>query len=341
MIERERPRVLLHLPAANALPGLEPRHLDRLRKEIPDVDWLMCRDDGEFLRELPGARAVVVWRFKADWLAEARRLALVSTPAAGREWIEVSSGRGLAVAFGSFHGALIAETVLGLLLAFDRGIRDSLDRRARKEIWPRVEVAAGMRTLRGRLAVIVGFGHVGKGIGRLLKGVGMRVVGVNRNDLARPDYFEGGDRVLPIGELDGVLPEADHLIAALPGARDTDNVIDARRLALLRPDACVHNVGRGNAIDLPALTAALRAGALRGAGLDVFPEEPLLSDAPIRDCPNVVLMPHVSAFAPVYIDLYLEELLPLIRMHVTEAATDMEGTRSAGGAADASAGIAP
>jgi phosphoglycerate dehydrogenase-like enzyme len=93
--------------------------------------------------------------------------------------------------------------------------------------------------------------------------------------------------------------------------------MDARRLALLRPDAYIYNVGRGNAIDVPALAAALRGGNLRGAGLDVFPEEPLPEDSPLRGCPGAMRLPHVSAFAPNYLDLYLDELSPAL----AEAAT--------------------
>lgn len=321
MIEKNLPVIALYLPTANALPGLEPRHLDRLHGEFPGANWVYCADDAEFLRILPSARAVVVWRFRAEWLEKAWRLSLVSTPSAGHDWIEVAPRAGLAVEFSTFHGEIIAETVVGFALAFARGIKDCLDRQWRRETWPRGEVSRNMRTLRGGRVSIVGFGHVGKWIGRLLKPFGVRVTGVNRCDLTRPEYFEAGDRVVTLEELDSVLSETDHLVLALPGNAGTDRVICAARLALLPPDACVYNVGRGNAIDMPALVQALEKGALRGAGIDVFPEEPLPANAPIRNCPNVILMPHTSAFAPNYIDLYLNELLPQVRMHVPEAAT--------------------
>lgn len=323
MTEKIRPSIPLYLPGTNDLPSLEDRHVERLRREMPGVDWRYCRGEAEFVAALPAARAVAVWRFRKEFLDLAPNLTLIATPSAGREWIEVSSGPGLTVAFGSFHGEIIAETVLAFVLAFARGIKNCIDLQWRRDPWPRARVLADMRTLRGSHAVILGFGHIGKWIGRLLKPFGVRLTGVNRTDMTRPDYFDAGDRVVGMAGLDAELPRADHLILSLPGTSGTDGIIDACRLALLGGEACVYNVGRGNAIELPALVEALQAGRVRGAGLDVFPREPLAADAPIRDCPNVIIMPHTSAFAPNYIDLHLDELMALIRMHMPEAGTEV------------------
>lgn len=303
-----RGKVLVFLPYVNGLPGMENRHFERMRLEAPDFAWVRVERKADFLRELPGARAALVWAFPREWSAAAAGLELLATPAAGRDWVDIAPREGLRLSFGSFHGALMSETVLGLMLAFNRGIKDCLDRRS--EAWPREEVGRAMRLLRGSHAVIVGFGNIGKWIGRALVPLGVRVTGVNRRNLERPDYFGPRDRVIAMEGLDGVLPEADHLIVVLPGGDGSDGVIGARRLALLPGRACLYNVGRGNAVDMDALAAALEAGALRGAGLDVFPTEPLPEDAPIRRRPNAILMPHVSAFGPEYMDLFLDEFLP-------------------------------
>lgn len=321
MKSSERPLVLLYLPGKGGLPGLEKRHVDALRRLAPVVEWRECADEAGFLADLPDCAGAAVWRFKPEWTDLAPGLALVSTPAAGKDWVEVRPRPGLAAAFGTFHGELIAETVLGLMLAFARGIKDSLDVQ-RVNPWAREEIAVRQRPLRGSRAVIVGFGRIGKWIGRLLKPVGLRLTGVNRRDMARPDYFDAADAVTGMDRLDEILPETDHLVLALPSGSETERVIDARRLALLPADAVVYNIGRGNALDEAALVRALESGALRGAGLDVFEKEPLPADAAIRRCPNVILMPHVSAFAPNYLDLYLGELLPLVRGHLLGGATE-------------------
>ncbi len=309
-----KPIGIVYIPAANGLPGMEARHMERLRRDFPGLDWRLCRKKDDVPPLLPDARAALVWAFSAQWSGLAPNLRLLSTPAAGQELIHAAPRPGLSIRFGSFHGEFMAETVLGMMLAFTRGIRDCLNRGGAG--WPRAEVAQGLRPLRGSRAVVLGFGHIGKWVGRLAKPFGVRVTGVNRADMAEPEYFTDGDSVIPLDQLDDILPEADHLIMVLPGGEGTNGIVDARRLALLRPDAYIYNVGRGNALDLPALAAALRAGKVRGAGLDVFPEEPLPEDSPIRGAPGVILLPHVSALGPTYLDRYLDELTPALKAAV-------------------------
>jgi phosphoglycerate dehydrogenase-like enzyme len=167
--------------------------------------------------------------------------------------------------------------------------------------------------LRGSHVVIVGFGSIGRTIGKQLKGFGVRITGVKRSPAHAPDYFDKDDRIASTEALDQILPQADHLVLCLPGGKDTDRLLDQRRLALLPLRAWVYNVGRGNAIDEEALARSLKDGALSGACLDVYEREPLPSGSPLRTAPNVLLMPHASAFAPNYMDRYLDELIPLLQ----------------------------
>ena len=141
---------IVYLPAANGLPGAETRHLERLRNRFPALDWRHCLRKDEVPPLLPRARAALVWAFSSGWSDLAPNLRLISTPAAGRELVRAVERPGLRITYGSFHGELMAETVLGMMLAFTRGIKDSLDRR--DEVWPRVEVGSAMRPLRGRCA---------------------------------------------------------------------------------------------------------------------------------------------------------------------------------------------
>ncbi len=303
----QRLKALLSLPAHNGLPGVTDEQLRYLNERAPGVEWLVRPTEAELIRDLPDADIAAVYWFKREWLEWAGRLKLLSTPAAGKDWVEVRSRPGLVVVFGTFHGELMAETVAGMMLAFTRGIKASLDRQA-GEPWARVEIANAMRPLRGSRVTILGFGHIGKWMGKMLKPFGVRLNGVNRRDVSRPDYFDMDDGVFAIAELDRLLPGTDHLVVVLPGGAESEKIIDARRLALLPRTAYIYNVGRGNAVDSPALVRALRAGELAGAGLDVYDVEPLPADHPIRSCPNVILMPHVSAFGPNYMDLYFREL---------------------------------
>ena len=132
----------------------------------------------------------------------------------------------------------------------------------------------------------LGTGDVGRSAARRLKALGASVTGVCRSGRSEEPAF---DRVLPIGRLDELLPQADALVMALPATAETAGILSRERIALLGPQALVVNVGRGSAIDQPALVEALTARRLAGAALDVMEPEP-----PLWQCPNTILTPHVS-----------------------------------------------
>src|SRR5690606_4679421 len=96
---------------------------------------------------------------------------------------------------------------------------------------------------------------------------------------------------------------ADHVVCVLPGDTGTDRFLDAAAFAAVKPGAVVYNLGRGNAIDVGALTAALQAGRIAGAFLDVVPDEPLPEGSPLWTAPRLFLTPHASAIYADYLDL--------------------------------------
>lgn len=284
------------------------RHARRIREALPGAAVTICASEAEFLRALPRARVACVWVFEEEWLAAAPRLEWIATPAAGRDILHVRPRPGLEITYGEFHGEIMAETVLAFLLAHRRGILET--RRLQDAApWPRADLQYCLRPLRGSRLTILGFGSIGRWIGRLAKPFGVRVTGVKRCPAPRPDEFEPEDRIALAGELDSILPETDFLAVCLPRSEETDRIVDARRLALLPEGAVVVNVGRGNAIDEAALARRLAERRLGGAYLDVYENEPLPEDSPLRSCPNVLLMPHASAISPNYLDLFVEEFI--------------------------------
>ena len=285
----------------------------RLRRSLPDDTIVRCATETEFLEALPHAEGALVWEFGRERLERAPHLRWIATPAAGREWIDIGADSGVEVFHGSYHGELIGETVLAMMLAQARGVLKASRLQTRRP-WPRVALERHSRPLRGSHLVIVGFGNIGRWIARLAKPFGVRITGVRRHAAQESaGELDGAERIVAVSELDRVLPLADHLVVCLPGTADTDHLIDARRLSLLPPTACVYNVGRGNAIDEAALTELLRSGRIAGAGLDVFEKEPLAKDSPLRSLPNVLVMPHAAALSPNYLDLFLDEFTERIR----------------------------
>ena len=304
-------KVLVHLssdiPCFHAAPEQVGRFAERLAASGAEAQF--CATEAEFLAALPDAWAAVVWTFRQEWFALAPGLRHVCTPAAGRDYFRVTPPAQVMLHYGSFHGAIMAETALGAMLSMAHGLLPFAEAMRRPGAvgeagWPRLPMAVYGRLLAGSTAVILGCGHIGTALARLLVGLGVRVIGVTRG--ARP--AEPGIERATADRLDDVLPEADHVVCFLPSGAETTGLLDARRLALLKPSAVLYNFGRGNAIDEGALATALRAGRLRGAVLDVFREEPLPPDSPLRGAPGCFLYPHASAFVPEYLDLYFGEL---------------------------------
>lgn len=283
---------------------------ERLARKLAPLGWevLHCETEAQFLSALPQATAVATWHFRQEWFALAPHLRLVSTPAAGKDYFSVQWPKGIQHWNGTFHGTLMAESAVAMILAMQRGLLQSVTTYAR-EPWPRTQIDAICRPLRGSLVTICGFGHIGRAIGRLLKPFGVRICGVSQHDgHSTPDYFEKGDECRSVAYLEEILPVTDVLVLVLPRTPETDGFLSRARLALLPHHAYLCNLGRGNAVDEEALVTALRNGKLAGAVLDVVQQEPLPEHSPLRTCPNLWLTPHSSAFSQGYMDLYADEL---------------------------------
>ena len=187
----------------------------------------------------------------------------------------------------------MAETALAFILHFFRGL-DFAVRAQRRHLW---DVAAFensnglVRELDGATLGILGYGGIGREIARRAAALGMRVLALRRQphpeDVA---LVLAGD-----GALERILSESDVVVVTMPSTTRTRGSIGARELALMRPDAVLVNLARGDIIDHDALLDALRAHRLRGAALDVFPVEPLPDDSPFWSLDNVLITPHASA----------------------------------------------
>jgi D-2-hydroxyacid dehydrogenase (NADP+) len=284
----------------------------KLAALLPEYDVRLCENSGDFQALLPQARIAITWNFRQEWLASAQSLQVISTPAAGKDFFTLQLPPHIQSWNGRFHGQIIGETAVGALLAMCRGLFAANLNMASKS-WPRAEISPLQTTLRGSRVVILGFGRIGQCIGKMLKPFGVQITGIGRSLHPPPDWFTAGDQVFDSSGLDSSLAEADHLILCLPRSPETDLLLDQRRLALLPAQATVSNYGRGNAIDIDALLNALHQQRLRGAFLDVFPEEPLPENSPLLACPNLWRLPHLSAVAADYLDLYIDDFISQLK----------------------------
>lgn len=191
----------------------------------------------------------------------------------------------------------IADHVVGGVLHFLRGFDVALSR-YRAGVWDKTPFIVGelLREAGECHAVVVGVGGIGAAVARRLSAHGMRVTGVRRRlDAAVPPGF---DAIASLDALESLLPDADVVVLAAAATSETRGVLTAERLALLPARGIVVNVGRGALVDEQALAAALRAGRLRGAVVDVFTQEPVPADSPYWGISNLLFTPHISAISP-------------------------------------------
>ena len=206
------------------------------------------------------------------------------------------------------HGEPMAETVIGMILFFGRGLDLAVtNQRTRKwDTEPYYRGEAPLSEFSTLTLGIVGYGGVGREVARRAAGLGARVLALKRTPPGPEDMAlkaVGGvgslaaniDVVHGAEGLDRVLSESDVLVLAAPETEQTRGMIDASALRRMKAGALLINVARGRLVVEDALVAALREGRLRGAGLDVFAKEPLAADHPLWALPNVLITPHVSA----------------------------------------------
>jgi phosphoglycerate dehydrogenase-like enzyme len=226
----------------------------------------------------------------AEVLAAAPRLRLVQKVGVGVNSIdlEAAAARGVLVANmpGTNHTA-VAEAALMLMLAVLRRLVAWHEATRAGRGWPLdPRGLEHVGELRGRTVGLVGAGKVAAALVPALRALGAKVLYASRREAPELDAERR-----PLGEL---LPAVDVLSLHVPLVPETEGLIGAAELELLRPGAVLVNTARGPLVDEPALLGALRSGRLAGAGLDVFEHEPLPDGHPLLGLPNVVVMPHVA-----------------------------------------------
>lgn len=183
------------------------------------------------------------------------------------------------------HARPLAEFVIMAMLAHYKG----LTRMIRRQLEHQWERYAGT-DLAGRTLAIIGLGRIGSEVARFARALGMTVIGT---DVAPAG--QAVDHFYPFEDFRNMLPIADVLTLCVPHTPQTEKLIGANELALLKPDAYFINISRGAVVDEPALIDALRSGKLCGAALDVFENEPLPENSPLWDFPNVLISPHSAS----------------------------------------------
>jgi phosphoglycerate dehydrogenase-like enzyme len=270
----------------------------QLRARFPDVTFVHATDDEARATGLATCDVAYTWILSEAEAAAATRLKWLHTSAVAVETIALAPlfARGVIVSNSrGVQAAPIAEHVFAVTLALAKQLPFVIDAQ-RTRRWSQNDVVGDRLPwlLRGRTLGLIGVGTIGSQVALLADAFGMHVVALRRR--AAADQVPGVHELLGPGELDTLLERSDVLVIAAPLTPETINLIGAPQLARMKAGSFVVNVGRARILDHDALVAALHAGHLGGAALDVFPQEPLPADDPLWTAPNLIITPHTSGF---------------------------------------------
>lgn len=188
----------------------------------------------------------------------------------------------------------VATHAVSLVLSLARRLHRYSAHQAKREWIPEPD-PDGVVHFPESTVLVVGAGAIGSEVARLLAAFRARVIATDARRTERP---EGVAELHPAEALDGLLPAADVVVLTVPHTPQTEGLMRAERLASMKPGGYLVNVGRGALVRLDDLVAALRAGTLAGAALDVFEEEPLPLHHPLWSMENVIITPHVADTGP-------------------------------------------
>jgi phosphoglycerate dehydrogenase-like enzyme len=299
--------------------ALQPAQRAAISGAAPGIEISdrQCRT-AEEVGELVGAGCDVLLTFRVpnDIANRAHGLKWIQLLSAGADHVLGGPLKGSKIPVttaSGIHATPIAEYTIASMLAYTHRIHLAIRAQIRREWMRSGAFMASVDDIRGRTLGIIGYGSIGRETARLAAAFGMKVLALKRNPRDRADHGwspEGvGDpdgkipaRFFGPDEREAILRESDYISVTLPRTDHTHKFIGEREFAAMKPGAYLVNIGRGEVIDERAMAAALAAGKIGGAGLDVFEHEPLEAGSPLWDLENVILTPHISGANRGYMD---------------------------------------
>jgi phosphoglycerate dehydrogenase-like enzyme len=273
--------------------------MQAMKSMAPGVELVVVRGVEEMLSNAPTADALLgIDGLVCDErvLAAAKQARWIGIYSAGIEECLGKKGvdrPGLTVTnMRAVAGPVMAEHTIGLMFALSRSLQVSIARQATGEGWSNNFTGSRPQALSGKTLLVAGLGGIGQEVARRAHALGMKVIATRNSSREKPDYVS---YVGLSDELPALIPQADVVVAALPLVPATTNLFDAKMFARMKPSAFFINVGRGGSVVTNDLVAALNAGTIAGAGLDVTEPEPLPKDHALWKAKNIIITPHMSA----------------------------------------------
>ncbi|MFP6769190.1 MAG: D-2-hydroxyacid dehydrogenase [Planctomycetaceae bacterium] len=271
--------------------GFEDEHVAWIHEAAEGDTLVFPNDDEELVAELADAEVFFGYH-SPEVFAGADNLKWIQTTSAGLDMMLTPEivAMGLQVTNASgLHAPPVVETAWALTLAVSRCLRHHGHCQDKHE-WDQFVPW----DLNGRTAGVIGLGGIGRRYAKIAAAFGMRVIAVDLHSPPKPDEVE---ELWGLDRLNDLCAEADVVMIACPATQETQGLIGAEQLALMKSTAILVNIARGGIVDEPALIECLNEGRIVGAGLDVTKIEPLPADDPLWDTPRLVITPHIAGWS--------------------------------------------
>lgn len=300
-------KILIHKPNDDSGLRLTKKHLESIKNALPKARVTAVKDINILNKLIPQAEVLIpasVSEIENIDFSKAKNLKWIHVTSAGvnalpKELIELNI---IITNSSGVHPIPISEHVLAFMLIFARQIHKSYRIQLNKKGWIRDPKIYDVLELSGKTVGIIGLGRIGKRIAKLAKAFEMKVLAVRKGT----EKYEYTDEVYQIKNIDKVLKDADFIVNALPSTKETYHFFDYKKITKMKKSAYFINIGRGTTVVENDLIKALKNNKIKGAGLDVFEEEPLSSKSPLWEMENVIITPHSSGMTPYYIDRVID-----------------------------------
>lgn len=271
--------------------------LGKLHSEFPQIEIVHKPDYDDVEEYLRDSEIIFSFSLRPEQFRLAQNLRWVHAPTAAVHQLlfpELAKSQVILTNAHEVHGPVVAEHVIALIFALAKKIPQAALLQ-QKRTWGQDAIwndGPRPREIAGSTLGLIGLGSIGRNVARMASALGMRVIAVREHpEKEKPD---GVAAVYDPAQINDVLPQSDYLVVAAPLTEATRGLINANRLAAMRQDAYLINVGRGPQVDEAALADALRNRRIAGAALDVFEQEPLPPESPLWPLENLLVTPHTA-----------------------------------------------
>jgi len=272
---------------------------ERIHQAFPQVEVQQRNSYKDIDDHIRDAEIFFGWSLRGEQVRIAKKLRWIHSTAAAVHQLmspELRASDIIITNARSVHGPVVAEHTIALMFALAKCLPAAV-RYQQQHVWAQEQISyqhPHPTELAGSTLGLIGYGAIGSEVARSAVALGMRVLVVRQHPERKSDIGHGIESFGP-DRLDEVISQSDFLVLAAPHTDMTRRLINAERVARMKPTAYIINVARGALIDEPALTDALRDHRIGGAALDVFDTEPLPADSPLWDLDNLLITPHTAA----------------------------------------------